>query len=123
MSIPVDRTVENRIDPEHIAVSKSKGIEIDWADGLHSKFSVEFLREHCPCATCTGAHGNEPQKWTPDQSPFPMFKPRIKMESIEAVGNYALRIFWNDGHKTGLYSYDYLRQLAVNPPADSVTKA
>ena len=99
------------MNPEHIAISKSKGIEIDWEDGEHSSFPVELLRSECPCATCTGAHGTEPQKWVPDPSPFQMFKPRIAMESVEAVGNYAIRIHWNDGHKTGIYSYDHLYKI------------
>ena len=45
----------NRNDPEHIAVSKSKGIEIDWKDGHHSSYGASYLRDWCPCATCTGA--------------------------------------------------------------------
>ena len=44
-------------EPEHIAVSKSKGIKIDWKDGHHSEYELRYLRDNCPCATCTGAHG------------------------------------------------------------------
>src|SRR5437762_2652034 len=51
-------------DPEHIAVSKSRGIDIDWKDGHHSSFPLEYLRDWCPCATCTGSHGTEPRKKT-----------------------------------------------------------
>ncbi len=101
-------------EPEHIAVSKSKGIEIDWKDGLHSNFGLPFLRDNCPCALCTGAHGTEPQKTSyQTPSPFQMFKPAIKMLSCEAVGNYALQINWNDGHSSGIYSFEYLRKLAT----------
>ena len=49
-------------DPEHIAISKSKGIKIDWKDDHHSEYTLGYLRDECPCATCTGAHGTEPQK-------------------------------------------------------------
>ena len=49
-------------EPEHIAISKSKGIRIDWKDGHHSDYPLGYLRDECPCATCTGAHGTEPQK-------------------------------------------------------------
>ncbi len=49
-------------DPEHIAISKSTGIKIDWRDGHHSDYSLAYLRDECPCASCTGAHGTEPQK-------------------------------------------------------------
>jgi len=109
-------------DPLHIAVSKSRGLKIDWADGHSSDYPVAWLRDECPCATCTGAHGTTPQKTTyslpeaPDPAiPFPMFKPRLKMNHIEEVGTYAVRIDWNDGHNAGLYSYDYLRRICPCP--------
>ncbi|MFN0103497.1 MAG: gamma-butyrobetaine hydroxylase-like domain-containing protein [Bryobacteraceae bacterium] len=98
-------------EPEHIAISKSKGIEIDWIDGAHSSLGLELLRRECPCATCTGAHGTTPQKWQPDTNPLKMFQAKLKMESVEAVGNYAIRIYWNDGHNAGIYSYNHLRSL------------
>lgn len=101
-------------DPEHIAVSKSKGIKIDWADGHASEFTCAYLRDECPCATCTGAHGTTPEKTTyskPDANPFQMYKPSIKMLTVEPVGNYAIRINWNDGHNTGIYSYEHLRKI------------
>lgn len=101
-------------DPEHIAISKSKGIKIDWQDGHHSEYSCAYLRDECPCATCTGAHGTEPQKSSysqPPANPFQMYKPAIKMLEVEPVGNYAIRIRWNDGHNTGIYSFDHLRRI------------
>ena len=106
--------------PEHIAISKSKGIKIDWADGHHSEFSCAFLRDECPCASCTGAHGTTPQKTDyarpqPAGNPFQMYKPLPKMLDIEPVGNYALRIEWNDGHNSGIYSFDHLRQICPCP--------
>jgi DUF971 family protein len=103
-------------DPEHIAVSKSRGIEIDWKDGHHSSYGVVYLRDWCPCASCTGAHGTEPRQKTTEvpqapASPFQMYTPKPKMLSIEPVGNYALRINWSDGHNTGIYSYEHLRVI------------
>ncbi|MBL8232862.1 MAG: DUF971 domain-containing protein [Bryobacterales bacterium] len=101
-------------DPEHIAISKSKGVKIDWQDGHHSEYSCAYLRDECPCATCTGAHGTEPQKSDysqPPANPFQMYKPAIKMLDVEPVGNYAIRIRWNDGHNTGIYSFEHLRRI------------
>ena len=85
-------TTQLSTDPEHIAVSKSKGIEIDWKDGHHSSYSVEYLRDWCPCASCTGAHGTEPRKKTSEapsapSNPFPMFKPKERIVTIEPVGH------------------------------------
>jgi DUF971 family protein len=101
--------------PEHIAISKSKGIKIDWQDGHRSEYSLAYLRDECPCASCTGAHGTEPQKTNystaAPKDPFQMYKPVLKMLHVEEVGSYAIRIDWNDGHNTGIYSFDHLRQI------------
>jgi len=118
-------TTQLSTDPEHIAVSKSRGIEIDWKDGHHSSYGVEYLRDWCPCATCAGTHGTEPRPKTSSGSsgggaakppgPFQMYKPRERMLSVEPVGNYALRIKWVDGHDAGIYSYSHLRQICPCP--------
>jgi len=94
-------------DPRHIAVSRSKGITIEWGDGRRSYYDLRYLRDRCPCASCSGTHGK-----TPQASPFPMFQPALRIVEVEPVGNYALRIRWSDGHSTGIYSYDYLRSLS-----------
>ena len=100
-------------DPEHIAISKSKGIKIDWKDGHHSEYGLTYLRDECPCATCTGAHGTPPRpaRSRRSQHPFQMYKPTLKMLNVEPVGNYAIRINWSDGHSTGIYSFDHFRQI------------
>ena len=101
-------------EPEHIAISKSKGIKIDWKDGHRSDYPLGYLRDECPCATCTGAHGTEPQKTNYGAEPkemFPMYKPVLKMLSVEPVGSYAIRMSWSDGHSTGIYSFDHLRKI------------
>jgi DUF971 family protein len=105
---------ENTTTPEHIAISKSKGIKIDWKDGHHSEYPLGYLRDECPCASCTGAHGTEPQRTnyaTPQANPFQMFTPTLRMASVEEVGQYAIRIQWSDGHNTGIYSYEHFRQI------------
>ena len=103
-----------QFEPEHIAISKSKGIKIDWKDGVRSEYSLALLRDNCPCAHCTGAHGTKPQRTSyskPDANPFKMYQPALRMVNIEPVGSYALRIHWSDGHSSGIYSYDFLRTL------------
>jgi DUF971 family protein len=103
-------------EPEHIAISKSKGIRIDWKDGHHSDYPLAYLRDECPCATCSGAHGTPPQKssYSKDAAnPFKLYQPALRMLKVEAVGAYAVRIDWNDGHNTGIYSFDYLRRICA----------
>ena len=107
----------NAPEPEHIAISKSKGIKIDWKDGHHSEYALGYLRDECPCATCTGAHGTAPQRSNYSKaepaasSPFKMYQPALKMLNVEQVGAYAIRIDWSDGHGSGIYSFDYLRRI------------
>jgi len=108
--------IDTQSEPEHIAISKSKGIQIDWKDGHHSQYALAYLRDQCPCATCTGAHGTAPEKSdysaaAPAGNPFQMFKPTLKMLNVEAVGHYAIKIDWSDGHNTGIYSYEHLRKI------------
>ena len=83
-------------------------ITIQWSDGHLSAYPYRVLRDKCPCATCTEM-GPPPQ--TPP-SLFPMLgvKP-LKPERAELVGRYALQIYWNDGHSTGIFSFDFLRGL------------
>lgn len=102
-----------KADPEHIAISKSRGIDIDWKDGHRSSYTNDYLRDWCPCAGCTGAHGTEPRPKS-SQTPaglFPMYKEKTRMLGIEPIGSYALKISWNDGHDTGMYSWDHLRGI------------
>ena len=107
-----DVEVSSVADPEHIAISKSTGIKIDWRDRHLSDYSLAYLRDECPCATCTGSHGTAPPRTNYSKPElFPMFKPALKMESVEAVGSYAVRIYWNDGHSSGIYSFDHLRKI------------
>ncbi len=116
-------------DPEHIAISKSRGIDIDWKDGHKTSLGVVYLRDHCPCAGCTGSHGTTPRPKTTEAqnaNPFQMFQPAIKMLGVEPVGNYAIRIEWSDGHSTGIYSFDHLRKICNcklcqrDPPSSDV---
>src|SRR6185369_16536729 len=113
-------------DAEHIAISKSKGIKIDWKDGHHSEYGLVYLRDRCPCATCTGAHGTTPRPKTEEvkpSSPFQMYTPALKMLGVEPVGNYAIRINWSDGHNSGIYSYDHFRRICPCPACSGTQPA
>ncbi len=86
----------------------NNSISIEWADGHQSDYPYRFLRDRCPCATCSETR---PSAARPE-SPFPMLgaKP-LRPDRAELVGRYALQVFWNDGHSSGIYSFDLLRQL------------
>ena len=87
-------------------------LAVKWNDDKQSFISLRILRNHCPCAFCSGekdALGNiykGPKQNLTDIA--------YKALSMEKVGHYALRIFWSDNHSDGLYTYDMLRKLGEN---------
>src|SRR5262249_17929663 len=88
---------------------------INWSDGHHSIYTWKHLRENCPCASC-----REERSAPPDPSRFltpaeltP--KPAPAALSMPRVGHYAYKIVWNDGHDTGLYTLEILRELCQCP--------
>lgn len=87
------------------ADGKASELLIRWSDGHESRHPYEFLRNHCPCAGCQG-EGGLPGTLAlklalrPDQ---------FDLVNLRLVGNYALEPTWRDGHSTGLYSFEKLR--------------
>ena len=83
-------------------------VAIVWDDGAESYFTFENLRAASPSASNMGERdilgnqygGDGPKKF-----------PGVQVVGWERIGNYALRFDFSDGHRTGLYSFDYLRQL------------
>lgn len=82
---------------------RSRIMELTFDDGSHFELSYEFLRVYSPSAEVRG-HG-------PGQEVLQLGKRDVEIEHIEAVGNYAIRPIFSDGHDSGLYSWDYLYDL------------
>ncbi len=87
------------------AVELGDSISITWEDGQKSVYSYKYLRGECPCAACVDEMSG---RRTLDKSKIP--------ESIRAfdymeVGHYGMQFAWDDGHFTGIYSYELLRKL------------
>ncbi len=85
-------------------------LAIKWADGTESFVKLEKLRRHCPCAGCKGETdimGNLYKN--PDK---PLTPSAFQLTRLGLVGGYAVQPLWADGHGTGLFSFDYLRQVA-----------
>lgn len=84
---------------------KSKVLELEYSDGTF-RLSAEYLRVHSPSAQVRGhGKGNEVLQTG---------KLNVGILDVEAAGNYALRIVFDDGHDSGIYSWDYLYDLARN---------
>ena len=95
---------------------------VEWSDGHASVYPYAYLRGRCPCAMCTDKKAGPAMPVTP----FPMFgKSRLALQKAELVGRYAVQLFWSDNHASGIYSFEYLRDLcpcevcAARAPAGS----
>jgi DUF971 family protein len=107
-----------RKKPSNIKVhlSSGAGVDITWADGHSSHYEFMYLREECPCATCNDIREKklalDAAAPTHMSSPaLPMFKPKPSARAATQVGNYAIQLSFTDGHSTGIYSYDHLRNI------------
>ena len=81
-------------------------LRISWNDGSVSEYNVRSLRSSCPCAVCVN-------EWTGEKMLDEAKLPKdIRPARLVSVGRYAVSIHWSDGHKTGIYSYDYLKKLS-----------
>jgi len=106
-----------------VHVKTGSGVDITWADGHSSHFDFPYLRDLCPCATCNDERSKKEAAASfnlPASPLLPMYKPKPRANSATPVGNYAIQIVFNDGHSTGIYSYDYLRTLC---PCEACAKA
>ena len=90
--------------PIEIKVHKvSRLLEIGFDNGDHFRLPFELLRVYSPSAEVRG-HG-------PGQEILQAGKKEIDISKLEPVGNYALQLYFSDGHNTGIYSWDYLHEL------------
>jgi len=101
------------VRPNSIQASKSRGeLHIVWDDGHESRYPLGGMRAACPCAECRGGHEGMAQPPTVEEMlAHPASGPSAELLSIEVVGNYALLPVWADGHRYGIYTWDYLRRL------------
>jgi len=85
---------------------KSRTLEIGFSDQQRYVLSFEFLRVHSPSAEVRG-HG-------PGEETLQTGKRGVNITGLEPTGNYAIKISFDDGHDSGIYSWEYLRHLGEN---------
>ncbi len=87
----------------------SRILELAFDDGSRFKLPCEYLRVNSPSAEVRG-HG-------PGQEILQVGKENVNITAIEPVGNYAVKLYFDDGHNTGLYSWDWLYKLGAEQEA------
>lgn len=92
--------------PEEIRLRrKTRVLELAYGDGQRFELPCEYLRVNSPSAEVQG-HG-------PGQAILLVGKEQVAISEIEPVGHYALRLRFDDGHDSGLYTWEYLHELAT----------
>ncbi len=94
---------QNTAPTEIRARSNSRLLVVSFADGQSFELPYEYLRTHSPSAEVKG-HG-------PGQETLVLGKSNVGVKAVEQVGQYAVRIVFDDGHDSGLFSWRYLREL------------
>lgn len=84
---------------------RSSDLTVRFADGMHARLSAEFLRVHSPSAEVKGHAAGEGILVTGKEG--------VNIASLEPVGLYAVRIVFDDGHNTGLYTWAVLYELCA----------
>ncbi len=93
------------IEPREISQESNRRLRITWADEQVCEYEAARLRRACPCAHCVN-------EWTGELTLKPeAISDEVQIDDLSVVGRYALNFRWSDGHETGIYSFQYLRDL------------
>ncbi len=100
------------IYPTRIERLPGKLLLIEWSDGERRSYSYRELQDNCPCATCREKRKQPPAASGPLLPVIAASEAQpLELERMIPVGNYAYHIFFNHGCDSGIYSFEFLREL------------
>jgi DUF971 family protein len=97
--------MQNSINPLKIKIKDSRYLYIQWDDSSETMLQLANLRKSCPCASCINERLNRPATYIPL-----LATPQLTIKDIKQVGTYAIQLTWQDGHDSGIYTYDKLKE-------------
>lgn len=99
--------------PTNVTADRERRVlTIQWNDGRECRYSFAGLRAVCPCVLCQGGHANmgrPADKLLLQKSQNDM----LNLDAATAVGSYAIQFAWNDGHDSGIYTWNYLYEACL----------
>lgn len=98
------------VHPNNLELLGDSQLLIAWSDGQVREYSLQELRDQCPCATCREKRSN-PTNPLLQQVLTPGERVPLKIKGMAPIGNYAYTISFSDGHETGIYDFDLLLKL------------
>jgi DUF971 family protein len=99
------------LQPVALTLVDSGRLRITWSDGQVREYAVRELRDNCPCATCREKRSAPPQTATMLPILTPAEAAPLRIVGMNPVGRYAYGIDFSDGHNTGIYTLESLREL------------
>ena len=97
--------------PLRLDLKRDQKLTITWQEGDTCEYSLSLLRSMCPCAQCRVVREGEQKKKSLLNILPGNYSGQLTVKSAQLVGNYALKIEWSDGHDSGIYSFQYLREI------------
>jgi DUF971 family protein len=95
------------------ALQADQVLEVTWPDHRVDRLAYRKLRSECPCAACR-------DEWTGQRILDPnSIRPDLKLVGMDNIGTYAVQLAWNDGHSSGLFTWETLRSIGESSTAAS----
>jgi DUF971 family protein len=108
--------------PVELMRQGESGLQIRWSDGSASQYTAALLRAACPCASCREKHSTPASEASAEAKSRSVGRSLPVLSLSEArplnitgmrpVGNYAYNIAFSDGHDSGIYTFEYLVEIA-----------
>jgi DUF971 family protein len=102
--------------PTALKLADDGRLLITWSDQVTKRYRVRELRDACPCATCREKRNAPPA----DPLALPLLSKvelePLRIQGMKPVGNYAYTISFSDGHDTGIFTFELLRELGATEP-------
>ena len=96
---------QETVAPLEIKQADGRTLAIRWQDSHESAYPCDYLRKLCRCAGCI-------DEWSGERRMDPNTIPEdVHPLGLQGVGRYGIRINWSDGHNTGIYTFQYLREI------------
>ena len=92
--------------PVKIRLGEDGRLIIEWDDGRICHYRLPVLRRNCPCAGCATDRRDRGEHYIPLYT-----KDALTLKNITPMGHYALQLSWKDGHDSGIYRFEFLREL------------
>lgn len=99
--------MDDKYDVVELAVERTVGIKVAFADDYSAEIDLMTLRLICPCALCRSLRERGKAAWPQSEG-----SQKLSIQDAQFHGSWGVNITWNDGHNAGIYSFQFLREFA-----------